>query len=229
MRLWLAWVAVNGLGGLVAFPAGGAVVGAGMLPQLAHWPQDAPRPAIAIVLGFATFALWPLLTGAVIGAAQWIVLRSIVGPAGRWGWIRKNGLLWLGAVLVAGVGVFVYEMAPHTRPRADDSQAIVLLVGLLLGLVVGVGQWFTLNAVSGRAWAWLLAVSIGYMVGASLALAVVEQLPREPSSGVWFLYLLAASAVGGLVGGCVSAALSGAALVWLLRAPPLHTGAGAET
>ncbi len=229
MRLWLAWVAANGLGGLIAFPAGGAAIGAGMVPQLAIWPQDAPRPAIAVVLGLAWLALWPLLTGAVIGAAQWIVLRSIVGPAGLWGWIRKNGLLWLGAVLVAAAGVFVYEMAPRTRPRDDASQAVVLVIGLLLGVVVGIGQWRTLNTVSERAWAWLVAVPIGYMAGASLGLAVVEQLPREPSSDVWFLYLLAHSAVGGLVGGCVSGALTGAALVWLLHEPPLRRGAGAGT
>jgi hypothetical protein len=229
VRLWLAWVAVNTLGGLVAFPVGGGVIGAVMIPQLAIWPTDSPRPTVAVVLGFASLALWPLLTGAGIGAAQWIVLRSIVGPAGGGGWIRKNGLLWLGAVVVAGVGVFVYEMAPHTRPRADDSQAIVLLVGLLLGLVVGIGQYFTLIVVSERAWAWLIAVPLGYMAGASLALAVVEQLPREPSSAVWFLYLLAASAVGGLVGGCVSGALTGAVLVWLHREPPPPDGAGEGT
>jgi hypothetical protein len=229
VQLWLAWVAANALGGLIAFPAGGAVVGAGMFLQLAVWPTDSPRPAVAVVLGLATLALWPLLTGAGIGAAQWIVLRSIVGPAGGRGWIRKNGLLWLGAVLVAAVGAFVYEMSRYTRPRDDSSQAIVLFAGLLLGLVVGIGQVSTLNAVSERAWAWLVAVPLGYMAGASLSLAVVEQLPREPSSAVWFLYLLAASAVGGLVGNCVSSALTGAALVWLLREPPPPRGEGAGT
>ena len=229
VRLWLAWVAANGLGGLVAFPLGGAVVGAGMLLQLAIWPQDTPRPAIAVVLGLAWLALWPLLTGAVIGAAQWIVLGPIIGRAGRWSWISKNGLLWLGAVLVGAAGLFVYEMSPRPRPHDDPAQAMVLVVGLLLGLVVGIGQWFTLNRVSERAWTWLVAVPIGYMAGASLGLAAVEQLPREPSSGAWFVYLLAHTAIGGLVGGCVSGALSGVALVWLLHEPAFRTGERAGT
>ena len=59
------------------------MVGAAMLPQLAIWPTDSPRPAIAIVLG------------------------PIIGPAGRWSWINKKGLLWLGAALVGASGVFV--------------------------------------------------------------------------------------------------------------------------
>jgi hypothetical protein len=216
VHLWLRWVAANGVGGLLAFPAGGLVIGPGTA-AIQPFLSDAPRPPIVIFGLIVWLAVWPAITGAGVAAAQWVVLRHYLEGADTRGWIRMNAILWLVGTLVAGIGAFLGFVAFERLGPDGSSLAIAMFSGLMIGVVVGIGQWSTLEDHSPEAWIWLPATPLGYVAGAGLASIVLDAALRGPSAREWVMILITAPALGGAVGGCVSGAITGLALVRLVR------------
>ena len=121
--------------------------------------------------------------GLVIGLAQWLVLRSHVAQAGWWIWASTVG--WV-------VGSFVIIAAEVIPPGAGIAGSFV--AGIVLGVMMGVAQAFTLHRWVHSAILWILASGIGWGIGFS-------------------------GLLGGSVVGAVAGAITGLALDWLLRNP----------
>jgi hypothetical protein len=77
-----------------------------------------------------------------------------------------------------------------------------IVVGALGGAVTGILQWLVLRAQVSRAGWWVLASTVGWGLG-MVGTRAFEVL----------------AIFGGLVGGAVLGAVTGGALVWLLRQP----------
>jgi hypothetical protein len=134
--------------------------------------------------------------GATGGYFQWVVLRERIAGAGLWGLASALGFgLAIGALIA---------------PSTDETFAVAgLLMAAIFGVSSGILQWLILRRKVQRAGWWLLANLLGSWVGAIGA----------PVAGVifdagnWGLGVL----TFGLVFGAGNGAITGAALLWLLR------------
>jgi hypothetical protein len=141
--------------------------------------------------GVASGALSGALAGAVIGAVQWLVLRGYlrIGP----GWIGATALgLAIGdavGALLTGVGTGIGDL---------------LVTGLATGIAVGLLQWALLRRHLRFAGLWVPVIILAWPVGWTVTWAFGIDVER-------------AYAVFGSTGALVFAALTGTALLLLLR------------
>jgi len=178
---WLAWVLASAIG--YCF---GAILGSAVASNL--FPLDRFYAANGITLG--------IVTGAVGGYFQWVVLRERITGAGLW-WLP--GALGLGLA----IGVIITTGTGRNYPVAG------LLMAAIFGVTSGVLQWLILRRKISLAGWWLLANILGTLVGATgfpIAGIIFD-------AGNWGLGLL----TFGLLFGAGNGAITGAALIWLLR------------
>ena len=176
---WVGWGAAFlgfPIGGLAGFGAAGAVTG---IPQ-------------ALIGGAAT--------GAVIGAAQWLVLRRRLAVT-PW-WIAATAV-GMGGGLALGVALFGIDAAGLTLP----------LRALVTGAGIGIAQFAMLRSITSRAPAWALIVTLGWAIGWLITRAAGIDLAQR-----WSVF--------GASGAVVFQLLTGLALAWMLRDGTVAASAG---
>ncbi|MGB3513659.1 MAG: hypothetical protein WBA93_31535 [Microcoleaceae cyanobacterium] len=105
--------------------------------------------------------------GAVVGLAQWLVLRNRIFRA-RW-WIVVNIVAWLliGASSLGALG--------WVAPRTEQILLRLLhgfINGAVVGAVLGLGQWFVLRKQIYREEWWMVANIFAWAVGLPLGWVV---------------------------------------------------------
>jgi hypothetical protein len=165
----LLWIAA----GFVAFPLAGVAA-------------RAIGSIDSVIVALAAGAI----AGAVIGAAQWLVLRGI-GIDARWILATAGGFA---VGMTAGVAVFGYE----------TGTADLAAVGAVSGLGIGIAQWPLLHDRLRASALWMPAIAglwaLGWTVSTRLGVDLTTQR--------W--------AVFGIFGAVTVALLSGA-LLWALQ------------
>ena len=150
--------------------------------------------ATGLVGGVATpleGAIGGAATGAVIGLAQWLVLRRRLALTPWWVAATAAGMAGGLALGIALLGT--------------DTQGMVLpLRGLLTGAGIGIAQLALLRGSSARAWIWPLLVACGWAIGWVMTRAIGVDLTFD-----WSVF--------GSAGALTFQLLSGLALAWLLR------------
>ncbi len=153
------------------------------------------------VLGLSSFAL--------VGLAQWLVLKRYLRGITWWGWTLATMLgqflrLVVGIFLTVGLLLFdVVGDLPELIGASATLTLIKVINGFLLGLPLGFAQWIVLRRyLPGAAW-WIPAVAMGAALNAIMPLA----------SG------LPALLVSNIAGWTVFAEVTGVVLVWLLGKP----------
>ena len=164
-------------------------------------------PTIPLVnlldLGIAQIAV-PVLAGTVIGFAQWIVLRRYLTVGSTWE-------LWDGATWAAGyiLGLLLVLALPSTI-------FIATLGYLLFGFIVALVQWPVLRREIPNILVWIVANALGWAVGFWASQAVLPLFVTDP---------LVPPAVGTTViavtSGLVAGAITGLALIWIVRKPEI--------
>ncbi|SRR6266498_4591548 len=148
----------------------------------------------------------PLLAGFLIGLAQWAVLRNYITNSHDW--VLAGGTSW--AVGYA-LGLFLINTLAST--------ALGSLIGyVLFGAIIAIVQWPVLRREIPHVWTWILANVIGWTLGfylSQLALNVFANKPAIPP----FASTSVISAITGLVAG----AITGIALIWIVRQPDVIT------
>lgn len=161
----------------------------------------------ALDLGLARIVV-PILAGILIGFAQWIVLRFYLTASSDW--ILAGGAAW-----AAGYALGLFLM---------QSLSAGLIGGvfgyLLFGAVAGMVQWPVLRREIPNGFLWVLANTMAWAAGfwiSQWSLALFFPDPVIPP--------LASTGVLAGVSGLVAGAISGAALVWIVRQPeePQHS------
>ena len=141
-----------------------------------------------------------VLMGLIGGYFQWVVLRERIAGAGLWGLTSALGLgSAMGALVAADTG-------------ENIAMAGVVILGSVFGVVSGILQWLILRRKVPQAGWWLLANLAGSLVGAVAILIAIA----ISGTGNWGLAVM----TFGLVFGAANGAITGAALVWLLRQSP---------
>jgi hypothetical protein len=120
----------------LGFPIGG------LLAQILIGPVNSvPRALLA-----------GLVTGAVVGLAQWLVLQRVLPIDPTWVAATAVGL---GVGLAGAVLIFGTAM---------DGNAL-LLRGLIAGFAIGLLQWLLLRQHLPASFAWVIVLTIGWAVG----------------------------------------------------------------
>jgi len=152
-------------------------------------------------LGIARIIV-PLWAGLLIGVAQWLVLRQFLTDCRDW-------MFNLTASWVAGyaIGLLVVDLFA-------GSFSGLLISYLLFGLIVAFFQWPVLRREMPQILPWILANVIGWTLGAlasQLALTVIfASQPAGP---------LAVTLLNAAITGLIAGAITGLALVYIIRRP----------
>jgi hypothetical protein len=144
----------------------------------------------------------PLLTGFLIGLAQWAALRSYLIDAADW--VLAGGTSW--AVGYA-LGLFLVNSLAGTGVSS-------LVAYILFGLIVAVLQWPLLRREIPRIWMWIVANILGWTLGFYLSQLALNLFVADPA-----IHPLASTSVLSIVSGLVAGAITGMALVLIVRLP----------
>jgi hypothetical protein len=163
-------------------------------------------PTILLVdvlsLGLAQIAV-PVLAGTVIGLAQWLVLRRYVTASTQWDW--TDGLSWAAGYIL---GLLLIQLLPST--------VFAAFIGyFLFGVIVALVQWPVLRREIPQVLTWLLASAIAWAVGYWASQAVLS-LFTDP-----LIEPVVGTAVIAVTSGLVAGAITGLALIWIVRKPEL--------
>jgi hypothetical protein len=154
----------------------------------------------AVLVGF----LFGAVSGALIGALQWIILRSWV-PSAR-GWIPFTAI---------GFGL-AHAMNDAVPYRPLDLVATLLIGGVLVGAM----QAIALRHVFPTPWFWVAVVALAWSLGWTVATVVIGTIVRNPVAELFF---------GNGAAGLVIGAITGGALVLQLGPGPAAEGRSAST
>jgi hypothetical protein len=144
----------------------------------------------------------PLFAGLLVGFAQWLVLRQYLTRCSDW--VLAGGASWAAAF---AIGLFVVQ-------SLTGSSLLALIAYLIFGLIVALIQWPILRREIPNIWSWILANLIGWTLGFYASQTIVGLMfgPEFYSQG-----LVTAISTG--VSGLVAGAITGLALVWIVRQP----------
>ncbi len=162
-------------------------------------------PSIFLVnvlnLGLAQIVV-PVLAGTLVGLAQWVALRRFLTAHSDW--ILATGASWaLGYV----VGLFLIQHMPAT--------VLGSLFGyLLFGAIVALVQWPLLRREIPHLLVWMIASAIGWTAGFWASEAV---LPLFYNGSL--IPPAVSTTVIAVTSGLVAGAITGLALVWIVRQP----------
>lgn len=114
------------------------------------WIEWVLACTLAVLIGVLTDLL---IVGALIGLAQWLVLRQML-PRSEW-WILASILGWLGSWLIVETGL----------PSIADPIIRSVVVGATFGLGLGLAQWVLLQRRVQYALLWLPINVVSWAVG----------------------------------------------------------------
>jgi hypothetical protein len=129
-RFWLFWALA-----FLGFPI------AGVLSNLAGPVDSALKGVVA-----------GLIAGAVIGTAEWLVLRGPLGLPPAW-------ILATAAGMAVGLGLSTALLGSET------GGSELLLRAAVTGLCIGLAQWFILRGVVPQAFVWVVALAVAWTAG----------------------------------------------------------------
>ena len=146
----------------------------------------------------------PVFAGAAIGFAQWIVLRGYLTVGSRW--VLGDGTSWVAGYIL---GLLLVQSLP--------SSIFIATIGyLFFGAIVALVQWPVLRREIPNAFVWVLANAIGWTAGFWASQAV---LPLVFNGGL--IEPAVSTTVISVTSGLVAGAITGIALVWIVRKPEI--------
>jgi hypothetical protein len=170
------------------------------------WIEIGERPDIGAVEG--------IIGGALIGFAQWLVLRRHLSSA--WWWIIVSFLGW-GVMGLSSFGVIGW-FAPRTM-RLFPRLVYGVIDGATLGLILGMAQWWVLRQYVSKAWGWIFTNSLNWSISLAVGWIVGGLLRR-------FTQMFLSEVLGLGVTWMLVAGLTGISLIRLLREVPPLKGRG---
>ncbi len=209
--LWSRWVAANAIGEFLGLAP---VAFIGLLAARILVEAGGAEAAFG---GLALFTLLGAFEGAVIGLAQWLVLRRPLPGIARRSWVLATTLGAMAAWFLGTLPNTVLTLS-ETRggaaPGFDGTvgYAEAALMGGLLGTVLALPQWRVLRRhLDSAAW-WMPANTAAWAV--ALPLVVLFGGMPVPEDGLAPLLAIVAAVIAGT--GALVGAIHGAVLVRLL-------------
>jgi hypothetical protein len=125
--------------------------------------------------------IWWVVSGALVGSAQWLILRQCL-PAIGW-WILASAIGW-------GVGGALADSANQTI----GGDARFFASSLVFGAAVAVPQWYVLHRRVARAFLWIPISLVGWSVASAayLTIAAIVNTGILRSEGLGMLGMISA-------------------------------------
>ncbi len=176
-----------------------------------------PARLIANTFGLGiAFIVVPLLAGAILGFLQWLALRRYVVESADW--ILNAGAGW--AVGYA-MGVLMIQVIAKQQAAGGFWQ---LLAGYaIFGMVIGLVQWPVLRREIPQLGFWILANIIGWTFGFTIASVVGLVMYSRFLPQPWIIALIVQ-----VTSGLIAGAVTGLALVWIVRKPDIAVLSSAD-
>ena len=144
----------------------------------------------------------PLAAGFLVGLSQWIVLHKYLNEVSDW--VLAGSVSW-----AAGYALGLFVMNGLTGTGLDG------LIGyILFGVIVALVQWTLLHREIPNVWMWVLANIVGWTTGFYLSQFSLDLFFNGPA-----INPIASTSVIAGVSGLVAGAITGIALVWIVRQP----------
>ncbi len=199
--LWEWWVLATVAGGLI-----------GMAIVAVASTVTSPPETIGAV---AFLHLVGALEGMALGFTQWLALRRYIKHIGWWIGATVIGAIvaWLvGSKVIVVLTLIFFNTVLTDTTRLTLLRAVFLL-GLWVGGVLGLAQWFVLRAHVRRGVTWVFANALAWGLGLLIALLGATLVkPGEFTAQTALVYIATGATTGVVVG-----AVTGIALVWLLK------------
>jgi len=221
---WGRWVLANAAGELVGLGLTGALGAAAALTI------EAVFGSVAVIVSALLMVLGGTFEGAVVGVAQWLVLRQALTRLSRRSWVAATAI---GALIAWILGVLpstIIELATNgvggegdpaesvAEPDAWLIYLMAMLVGAIAGPILASAQWHVLRRhVRGAGW-WIPANAAAWALGMPLVFLGIELMSDVGFGPAGLVLMVTIVAVAGAVVGAVH----GSVLVRLL-------GLGART
>jgi len=162
-------------------------------------------PSLVLVnvmdLALARFIV-PLFAGFLVGLAQWVVLRKYVNEVSDW-------ILAAGASWAIGYALGLFLINGLTGTGLDGFISYILF-----GIIVALVQWPILRREIPNVWMWVLANVVGWTAGFFLSQVSLDLFFDGPA-----IDPVASTSVISGVSGLVAGAITGIALIWIVRQP----------
>jgi hypothetical protein len=218
-RLWIQWVLANAWGEAAGLGAAG-LVGVAIVALMGENPG-----AVLTVLASLVLIAAGTFEGAVVGFAQWRVLRKPLASIARTDWILATAL---GAFIAWSLGMLPSTImslfaspdsaggADNTMAQISDAMQLMLAAGLgaILGPILALVQYRVLRAHLKRSGWWIPANAVAWMLGMPMIFIAAGGIA---GSGVEPVVVALAGIVTAAVAGAIVGAVHGLALVWLLN------------
>jgi uncharacterized membrane protein YGL010W len=209
---WLRWTINCALGELLGIGA------AGLIALMVFKLLGEPHTTASKLLVLACMMCAGLIEGAVLGYMQWRILRHKLPELPRSNWMQYTMLIAvLGWMLGMLPSLFFMDNAPAESSSAAPAlpgslfAALSVGMGLLLGALFGLFQWFELKYYVHHSKQWILANALGWGAGIGW-IYFFAGLPEEHTP---LLETLFYGACGGILAGLSVGAITGAFLVRL--------------
>ncbi len=165
-------------------------------------------------IGFAVgFLVIGAVTGMIIGAAQWSILRNYLQQqTGRW-WISTS-------IFGFALGELIGFLIDWVIDVATLGVGGAIALGAITGMAVGTSQLYVLSKHLHKAWWWIPSSTIGGIVATIAGFAIGVSVISGFSSFVGRIPAeVIADAVGGAVAGALYGTITGITLWKLLQRP----------
>jgi hypothetical protein len=211
--IWRQWIAANALAEMIGLGASALLWGAFAFSFSAEERLGILTSAVIVVVGST------LLEGTAVGVGQWLVLRRPL-PQLRW-------QAWVLATMVGAFVAWSLGMIPSTMMALGEETSsqppleindlvmysLAAVMGLVLGPILGLPQWWVLRRHLHYAAWWIPANAVAWALGMVAIFVGTSFIPESGlTAGVVLIILLSLATAGALVG-----AVHGWVLIWLLK------------
>jgi len=144
----------------------------------------------------------PVVAGALIGFSQWIVLKQYVTASTDW--ILAGGAAWAAGY---ALGLLLMLNLPNTLVAG-------ILGSLIFGAIVAQVQWPVFRREIPNSWMWIISSAVGWTIGFLASQGALSLFSNEPA-----IHPAVSTAVIAGTNGLVAGAITGLALIWIVRRP----------
>lgn len=209
--LWSRWVLANALAEMIGLGASALLWG--FVAFAAETQAGILAAAGAVVVGST------LLEGTAVGLGQWLVLHRPL-PQLKWqSWLIATMIgafvAWLLGMIPSTMMSLGEETAAAPPPEISDMMmySLAAVMGLVLGPILALPQWWVLRRYVRQAAWWIPANALAWAFGMVVIFIGVGMIESDALTfGVVLLILLSLAVAGAVVG-----AIHGLMLIWLLR------------